>query len=273
VTTERRALVGSSPLLPESFVERPETGRVFSAQRRIRLSDMDARGRLRLDAVARYLQDAAGDDVDELAWGAPLHLWVMRRIRVEVVVPVVEDRHVELTTWCSGLGSVAAGRRLSLVGDRGGRIEADSVWAHLGPDGRPARLDDSFTVYAEAAAGRRVSTRLELADPPDDAPRTPWPLRASDVDVMDHLNNAVHWQAVEHALRLHGFDASRPLVAELDYRDPLDLGDAVELVISGGEPLLAALRVGGVTRAAARVTGRGQLPSSASPQAAWRASL
>jgi acyl-ACP thioesterase len=254
VTTERRALVGSSPLLPESFVERPETGRVFSAQRRIRLSDMDARGRLRLDAVARYLQDAAGDDVDELAWGAPLHLWVMRRIRVEVVVPVVEDRQVELTTWCSGLGSVAAGRRLSLVGDRGGRIEADSVWAHLGPDGRPARLDDSFTVYAEAAAGRRVSTRLELADPPDDAPRTPWPLRASDVDVMDHLNNAVHWQAVEQSLGPAGIDTSRPFAAVLEYRGPIDLGDQVDLATfrEGGRPGLALITADGV-RAVARL--------------------
>ena len=42
------------------------------------------------------------------------------------------------------------------------------------------------------------------------------------------MNNAVHWQAVEHALALHGFDPARPLVAELDYRDPIDLGDAVE---------------------------------------------
>jgi hypothetical protein len=38
----------------------------------LRLSDMDARGRLRLDAVARYLQDVASDDVDETGWGSPI---------------------------------------------------------------------------------------------------------------------------------------------------------------------------------------------------------
>ncbi len=260
MTTERRALAGSSPLLARPFVARPETGRVFSTQRRIRLSDMDAGGRLRLDAVARYLQDAAGDDVDEMGWGAPRHLWVMRRIRVEVVVPLVADRHVELSTWCSGLGTVAAGRRLSLTGDRGGRIEADSVWAHLGPDGRPARLDESFTVYAEAAGGHRVSTRLELPDPPGDAARAPWPLRTSDVDLMDHLNNAVHWQAVEESLAAIGIDPARPFAAVLEYRGPIDLDDQVDLAwfADSGRPGLALITPSGVQAVA-------RLEQSASP--------
>ena len=41
----------------------PPSGRTFRVSYRIRLSDADATGRLRLDAVARYLQDAAIDDV------------------------------------------------------------------------------------------------------------------------------------------------------------------------------------------------------------------
>ncbi len=39
------------------------------------------------------------------------------------------------------------------------------------------------------------------------------------------MNNAVHWQAVEHAL-----PAAGPLRAELDYREPIDLGEEIELV-------------------------------------------
>jgi acyl-ACP thioesterase len=238
----------------EPFVAPPRHGRIFSSQRRIRLSDMDAGGRLRLDAVARYLQDAAGDDVDETGWGAPRHLWVMRRIRVGVLVPFAADRHVELMTWCSGLGTVTAGRRLSVTGDRGGRIEADSVWAHLGPDGRPARLDESFTVYAEAAGGRRVSTRLELPDPPADALRAHWPLRVTDVDVMDHLNNAVHWQAVEQSLEAIGIDPALPFVAVLEYRDAIDLGDHVDLArfADHGRPGVALVAAGAV-KAVARL--------------------
>jgi acyl-ACP thioesterase len=230
----------------------PSDGRSFPGSRTVRLADVDRRGRVRLDALARFLQDVAIDDVSETGWGTPRHLWFIRKIRVDVLAPFVDDREVELTTWCSSLAAIAAGRRWSVRGDAGGHAEVDSVWIHLGPDARPERIG-RFGPYAEAAGDRVASTKLELPEPDGDAHAVPWPLRASDEDVHGHVNNAVHWQAVEHALALNGVDTARPLVAELDYRDPLDLGDVVELV-SGGEPLLVALRAGGVTRAAARVT-------------------
>ena len=61
----------------DTEITRPTGARAFTARRRVRLSDMDAAGRLRLDAVARFLQDAAIDDVQETGWGAPDHLWVV----------------------------------------------------------------------------------------------------------------------------------------------------------------------------------------------------
>jgi acyl-ACP thioesterase len=208
----------------------PERGRTFTARRRFRLTDLDPRGRLRLDAIARFLQDVAIDDVEETGWGAPEHLWFVRRISADLTVPFLEDRHVELVTWCSGVAGLAAGRRWSLTGDRGGRAEVDSVWIHLGPDGRPARISD-FGVYGGAAGGRRVSARPELPDPPTDA-RRPWPLRASDIDLHGHVNNAAYWEALEHLLTTTGPDLRLPLRATLDYRAPLDLEDEVELTVS-----------------------------------------
>jgi acyl-ACP thioesterase len=231
----------------------PTAGRTFSARRRVRLADMDERGRLRLDAVARFLQDVAIDDVQETDWGVPEHLWFVRRIRIEVRTPFLRDREVALVTWCSGLATIAAGRRWSLAGDAGGRIEVDSVWIHLGPDQRPARIE-SFGIYAEATGGRSVTTRLELAPPPDEAPRSPWPLRSTDVDVHGHVNNAVHWQAVEDVARRSGIDLATPLAAELDYRDPLDLSDSLELSSApadGGVSI--GFHVDGMVRAVARI--------------------
>jgi len=232
----------------------PASGRTFRSCRRVRLADMDASGRLRLDAVARYLQDAATDDVEETGWGAPEHLWVIRSIRVEVLVPLLDDRAVDVTTWANGFAAVAAGRRWSLAGDRGGSIEVDSVWIHLGPDARPARIGHGFDEYREASAGRGVSTRLALPEPPADAPRTPWPLRLTDVDLLGHVNNAAYWAAVEHRLRGGRPALDEPLRALLDYRHPLDLGEYVELAedVRDGR-YHAAFCVGRTVKAVVRV--------------------
>ncbi len=212
----------------EPFVPQPTSARTFSENRRIRLSEMDADGRLRLDSIARYLQDVAIDDVDQTGWGAPEHLWVLRSIRMAVLAPPLDDSEVEVTTWCSGSAAVAAGRRMSLVGDRGARVELDSVWVHLGPDARPARIE-GFGVYAESAGDRTVSTRLELPGPPSDAQRLPWETRASDIDLFGHVNNAVYWQGVEGRLQERGIDPRAPLSARLDYRHAVDLGEVVDL--------------------------------------------
>jgi acyl-ACP thioesterase len=221
---------------------------VYTGRRRVRLSDMDAAGRVRLDAVARFLQDAAIDDVEETGWGIPDHLWVIRKIRIDVVAPLLRDRAVEIATWCSGVAAIAAGRRWSVQGDAGGRLEIDSVWIHLGPDQRPARIGE-FGPYSAAAGGRPVSTRLELPDPPADAARAPWALRSTDLDANGHVNNAVYWQAVEDWSAREGLDPASPHRAELDYRDPIDLDDTLELVsfeCEGGTRFLAFVAAGHV---------------------------
>jgi acyl-ACP thioesterase len=238
----------------EALVPIPHTGRTFRVAYRLRLSDTDATGRLRLDAIARYLQDAAIDDVQETGWGAPEHLWVLRSVRIDVLTPFLEEREVELVTWGSSFSALAAGRRWSLTGDAGGSIEVDSTWIHLGPDARPARIGEGFDEYAAAAQGRVTSTKLTLAPPsPDGRPRV-WPLRATDVDRMGHVNNAAYWAAVEQRLGDLELDVRRPLRARLDYRHPIDLGDKVELADAAHDGRYAvAFVVGDVVKAVARV--------------------
>jgi acyl-ACP thioesterase len=222
------------------------TARRFGAQRPIRLSDTDAYGRLRLDAVARYLQDVAADDVLDAGWAPDEHIWVVRRTVLDVARPFLDDTEAELTTWCAGTAASAALRCTSLAGDRGGRIDAEMTWIHLGPDLQPHRLGERFlAVYGESAAGRRASTRLALPGPPPDAARVDWSLRATDVDRLRHVNNAAYWAPVEEhfAAKLRG--AHR---ATLEYRRPLDLGDRLELRQAGDGLWFT---VGGAVRAAA----------------------
>ena len=83
-----------------------------------------------------------------------------------------------------------------------------------------------------------MSARVELREPAEDAARrVPWPLRASDVDLHGHVNNTVYWQALEHVLAGGGDgpDVAGPMRVRLEFREPLDLDDAVVLAVAGDE--------------------------------------
>jgi acyl-ACP thioesterase len=208
------------------FVARPPGGREVVRTRRVRLGDVTADGRIRLDAIARYLQDVAADDVGDAGIEGA---WVMRRMALRLDrLPGFRD-DVELRTFCSGTGSRWAERRTTIRCDGSVAIEAVALWVYLDERGRPAPLEDwFFDLYGTAAAGRRVSGRLRHGPPPDGVACRPWPLRATDFDVLAHVNNAASWAAVEDECARVA-PARVPAAAEIEYRTAIDPGDAVEL--------------------------------------------
>ncbi len=208
------------------FVECPSGGRQVMATRRVRLGDVTASGRLRLDALAAYLQDIAADDVDEIGI---LGAWVLRRMALRIGdLPRFRDE-VRLSTFCSGTGGRWAERRTTVhVGERVS-VDAVALWVYVDASGRPAPLEDwFFQYYATAANDRKVSGRLQHGRPLEDAEHRSWPLRRADFDVLAHVNNAASWQAVEEELARVA--SGRRLVgAEIEYRAAIDAGDHVEL--------------------------------------------
>lgn len=217
----------------EHLVVEPDSGRVVRRQRPVRVADTSPSGRLRLDAMARHLQDVSADDTGDVDLEGKEH-WVVRRLVLAVPqFPVLRER-LSLATWCSGIGSHYAERRVSMIGDRGGRVEAAAVWVHIdGASGRPKRLPAAFAdIYGEAAGGRRASARLQHDDPPAGAARsaTPWPLRFTDFDVLGHVNNSVYWSPVEEVLARRR-DLRAPLRAEIEHRGALGQGAVASVAV------------------------------------------
>ncbi len=206
----------------------PVVGRTFTASRPIRLADVDPSGGLRLDAIARFLQDVAVDD----ATGAGLDNalgWVVRRTMIDVDRAAQLGERIDLTTFCSGYGRSWAERRTSITGDLGAAIEAVSLWVQIDPtSGRPVGLGPGFqTIYGDAAGDRRVGARLTLPGLTPGADAVAWSFRRADFDPFHHVNNAAHWVVVEELLQ--GRAARRSGRAEIEFLTPIDPG--VELTL------------------------------------------
>ena len=215
------------PAAAAEFLPPPAAGRVFTAGYPIRRTDVTPGGRLRLDALACYLQDVAEDDVADSGLAEPYD-WLVRRCALTV----------------RGYRSEASGcgwRRSARRPGPGGRsapptvtaagadlIQARMVWVAVDPvTGESCPVGPDFhRLYGPAAQGRRVSVRLSHPRPGPSATGREWPLRASDFDTADHVSNTVHWQASEEVLAELEWLPAR---AEMEYHHPILAGARLRL--------------------------------------------
>jgi acyl-ACP thioesterase len=201
---------------------------------------------MRLDALARWLQDVAYADVEE-AGVADRAVWVVRRTRLRVERWPRFGEPCTALTFCSGLGRMWAERRTAIAPARAGNaiapagaggpvapanaatsiVEAVSLWVHLDPASRrPTPLSDAeLHRYREAAGERRVTARLRHPPPEPGTRNCAWTFRATECDLAGHINNAAYWQPLEEQL-LIGPDPER-IDAEIEFRTPAQPGTKI----------------------------------------------
>jgi acyl-ACP thioesterase len=222
------------------LIPAPATGRVFTQAARPGLADCAPSGRVRLDALARILQDVAYADVEE-AGLADAAVWVVRRSRMRIErFPRFAD-HLTVQTFCSGLGRAWAERRTTIESDGpdGARtidVEAVSLWVHLDPDTlHPAALRErEIEIYGVAAGTRKVSHRLRHpAAPADPDSRHRWTFRATESDLADHINNAAYWTPLEDELLTGEDPEPEQIDVEIEFRQPAQPG--IKRILAAGD--------------------------------------
>jgi acyl-ACP thioesterase len=216
-------------------------GRAYELEMRPGIADADGAGRCRLDAIARWLQDAAYADLIDAGFegrGA----WIVRRTRIRVESFPRFGDELTLRTFCSGIGRFSAERRTSIKGGNAA-VETVSLWVCLDPErGRPMRFAADFLAsYEESAGGRDANVRLRHPDPPSDGERSAWHFRATEMDPAGHINNSHYWVPLEEEIAGTQPEA---IDVEIEYRDPAMSGEAV--LIRRGSSLWIASAGGAV---------------------------
>ncbi len=236
------------------FLARHPGVRAFSEPRRPGFADCAPSGRVRLDALACWLQDVAYADVHD-AGVADAAVWVVRRTRIRVNRFPRFGANFALTTFCSGIGRMWAERRTDIV-DADAQdgaapdVEAVSLWVHLDAERwRPSPLTQGEIDIYGGMPARRVSARLRHPSPQITEGGVGWTFRATECDIADHVNNAAYWQPLEEEL-LAGEDPDG-LDVEIEYRAPAQPGAKLVLadgsyrwIVGDDDELHASIRLG-----------------------------
>src|SRR5262249_4103373 len=128
----------------QPFRPDPPRGRVFTTARVVRGTDVTPAGRLRFDAIARYLQDAAEDDLADAGWAERSGVRprgggaAVRRHRGG-------GHQVAGGTFCRAPGPRGAERTPPLSGPSGDLVQAGAVWVAITrAEGRPGARGPAF---------------------------------------------------------------------------------------------------------------------------------
>jgi acyl-ACP thioesterase len=182
----------------------PATGDGYNATWPVRTGDVDSYNRLRLDGVARYLQDVAWDALHSNFMAETDPTWFVRRWVIDVIRPVNWPTNVALRQWCAGMSTRWVNWRVDITDDDDGLIETEGFWINFSEaTNAPARISDDGLAYLETmTAERRLRWHQWLTDavPPQSDTDLSFPVRATDIDQYNHVNNAAYWQAVEQYL-------------------------------------------------------------------------
>ncbi|MDJ0489723.1 thioesterase [Rhodococcus qingshengii] len=252
-----RTSANRSGSILDPLPSRPAEGAVFSNSWPVRTGDIHPDRSLRLDAVARYLQDLGFDNLEANGAAQTHPLWVVRRTVIDVVRPIIWPDTVHLHRWCSALSSRWCTMRVRIESDGGGLIETEGFWININPqNGMPSRISDDFLAPLMTTTDEhRLTWRQWITHPAPNTEGSEFPLRPTDIDPFDHVNNAVYWQPVESVMRMHTRLRPEPYRAVLEYIKPITVDEAVEIrSVHDTEAGTAWFVCGDETRASAHFT-------------------
>ena len=207
---------------------------VFDREWPLRVADIDREGRLRLDAAARHLQDIGQDQLRQLGFEETHPLWIVRRTMIALIRPIEFQDMLRLRRWCSGTSNRWCEMRVRIDGRKGGLIESEAFWININRDTQmPSRIADDFLEGLQRTTKvDRLRWKAYLkpgARESADQIRE-YPIRFSDIDLFDHMNNSVYWSVVEDYLSSAPEMLCGPIRVTLEHEAPIALGDKLEIL-------------------------------------------
>ena len=208
---------------------------VFDRQWPLRPADVDRLGRLRMDAAVRHMQDIGQDQLREMGHNETHPLWIVRRTMVDLIRPIEFQDTLRMRRWCSGTSNRWCEMRVRIDGRKGGLVETEAFWINFSRETQgPARIADDFTeaLLRTTDVNRlRWKAYLSPGSRQDAEEIREFPIRVSDIDLFDHVNNSVYWKVVEEFLAPFPELLEAPLRVTIEHDAAVAYGDKLEVLL------------------------------------------
>ncbi len=207
----------------------PDDGYVYRTGWRLLTSDVDANLRLRLDGVARNIQEVGAEHLNDCGYADVHPHWIVQRTVIDVLVPITLPSDIVFRRWCSGISNRWCSMRVRLDGSDGGLIETEGFWINMNEEtATPSLISEGlFERFATTTDDLRLKWRPWLPGPATSESVTPFALRHTDIDLFKHVNNTVYWHGVHEILAQYPDVVSAPYRAVVEYRKPIQPGEPV----------------------------------------------
>jgi acyl-ACP thioesterase len=207
---------------------------VFDIEWPLRVADVDREGRLKFDAATRHIQDIGSDQLREMGFEETHPLWIVRRTMVDLIEPIEFKDMLRLRRWCSGTSNRWCEMRVRIDGRKGGLYESEAFWININRETQgPARISDDFIAGLQKTTGvdrLRWKAYLKAGAREDAIAVRRYPVRVSDIDIFDHMNNSVYWSVIEDYLYDRPELVANPLRVTIEHDLPVALGDQLEII-------------------------------------------
>ena len=180
----------------------------FEAAYRIRFDEAGPDGLVRASILLRLAHDVAWQHSSHLGFDRAWYLerglaWLVRTIDRLVDQPIPAGTELRVDTEITAHGRITARRRSAawLPDAPEPAVVAITDWVLIDARGRPTRLPAEFTALFGPPTPDADPGRVPLGPSPETASRRSLNTRRPDLDPNGHVNNAVHLDWLDEAVR------------------------------------------------------------------------
>lgn len=226
----------------------------FCQNYQVRNYEVDTRGHLHPVVLLNLLQEAAGRHAQQLGVAVTdLHrrglTWVLSRLHLQIHSLPRSYAWVTICTWPSVRAGLFSCREFEVFSESGELLAvATSSWAAINLGSRrPVRLDEHLPPYLLDPRRAIDDGFTTLPHPRHREPTTHFSVRRADLDINQHVNNAVYAGWLLETVPEITWGRSRLAAIELGFRAEAFAGEEVTsrcepLDSSGGDCFVHQLR-------------------------------